>query len=67
MWKLRFYYKSGYKRGEVSKEEIFNTKEECRKRYREVFVYSDYALNPTVWCDNGKGGFKRYVEDLSMA
>jgi len=51
MFKLRFYKKSGSDRGNLDHEEFFATKEQAIERYREVFVRSDYGLNPTVWED----------------
>ena len=55
MFKLRFYKKSGYDKGNLDHEEFFNTKEQAIARYREVFVRSDYGLNPTMWEDqNGE-------------
>ena len=53
MFKLRFYKKSGYDKGNLDHEEFFNTKERAIERYREVFVRRDYGLNPTMWEDQG--------------
>lgn len=49
MYKLRFYKKSGIDKGNLDHEEFFSTKEAAFAQYRKVFVYSDYALNPTIW------------------
>ncbi len=49
MFKLRFYHKTGVNKGNCSHEEFFSTKQEMLKRYNEVFVYEDFALNPTLW------------------
>ena len=49
MWRIRYYYKSGKEKGNVSHEEDFLSKKDAEKRYREVFVYDDLSLNPTIW------------------
>ena len=49
MFKLRFYKKVGVDKGNLDREEFFDTKMEAFARYNEVFVYSDYSLNPTIW------------------
>lgn len=49
MYKLRFYKKTGYDKGNLDHEEFFNTLEEATERFKEVFIKEDYALNPTVW------------------
>lgn len=54
-FKLRVYKKFGVNKGNTDHEEFFLTKEEMDKRYKELFVHNDYALNPTAW--------KRHVED----
>lgn len=54
-FKLRIYKKFGTDKGNTDHEEFFLTKEEMDKRYEELFVRNDYALNPTAW--------KRHVED----
>lgn len=48
-FKLRFYKKNGYDKGNFDHEEFFFIKMEAFARYKEVFVYSDYSLNPTIW------------------
>ena len=48
-FKLRFYKKTGYDKGNLDHEEFFFTKLEAFTRYNEVFVRSDYSLNPTIW------------------
>lgn len=54
-FKLRIYKKFGTDKGNTDHEEFFSTKEEMDKRYKELFVRNDYALNPTAW--------ERHVED----
>ena len=49
MYKLRFYKLSGVDKGKIDHEEFFETKEEMHKRYKEVFVYDRFSLNPTAW------------------
>lgn len=49
MYKLRFYYLTGINKGNLKYEEFFNTKEELKKRYEEVFEYDLFSLNPTMW------------------
>lgn len=46
---LRHYYRTGANKGELERVEFFNTLEECKTAYEKVFVYDDYALNPTIW------------------
>ena len=45
MYKLRIYKKNGT----LDHEETFPQKEDMDKRYRELFVYKNYSLNPTAW------------------
>lgn len=49
MYKIRFYYLTGVNKGNLKYEEFFNTKEELKKRYEEVFEYNLFSLNPTMW------------------
>ena len=58
MFKLRFYKKAGYDKGNLDHEELFSTCEEAFSRYHEVFVYSDYSLNPTIW-ESVNGNWER--------
>lgn len=48
-YKLRIYFKTGYNKGNLHKEEFFPTKELMQERYEELFNSKDYALNPTTW------------------
>ena len=52
-YKLRIYVTSGPDKGNLDHEEFFDSIEELDKRYRELFVYKLYSLNPTVWKWNG--------------
>ena len=49
LFKLRFYKKTGSDKGNLDHEEYFATRDGAFARYREVFVRSDYSLNPTIW------------------
>ena len=44
-YKLRIYYKSGFQKGNLKREEFFSTKESMQQRFRP----KEYALNPTAW------------------
>ena len=48
-YKLRIYYKSGFQKGNLKREEFFSTKESMQQRYKELFNPREYALNPTAW------------------
>ena len=48
-YKLRIYYKSGFQKGNLKREEFFDSLEAMNKRYREMFKQKEYALNPTAW------------------
>lgn len=48
-YKLRIYYKSGFQKGNLKREEFFSTKESMQQRYKELFKLREYALNPTAW------------------
>lgn len=54
-FKLRVYKKFGVDKGNTDHEEFFLTREEMNKRYKELFIRNEYALNPTAW--------ERHVED----
>lgn len=54
-FKLRVYKKFGVDKGNTDHEEFFLTREEMDKRYKELFIRNEYALNPTAW--------ERHVED----
>lgn len=45
-YKLRIYYKSGAQKGNLKREEFFDSLDAMNKRYREP---KEYALNPTAW------------------
>ena len=60
-YKLRFYHKSGAHKGNLSHEEFFNTREEMDIRYKEVFVQTDYSLNPTAYEATKCGAWKRIM------
>lgn len=47
-YKLRIYYKSGAQKGNLKREEFFDSLDAMNKRYRELFK-PEYALNPTAW------------------
>lgn len=64
MWRLRFYNKDGVKKGDVSHEEDFDNKKAAEKRYREVFVESDYSLNPTIWYSLHGDVWERMCDDF---
>lgn len=61
MFKLRIYKKTGPDKGNLDHEELFGTEEEMNGRYRELFVYEDYSLNPTKW-KKVNNEWKRIVE-----
>lgn len=42
-YKLRIYYKSGFQKGNLKREEFFSTKESMQQRYRELFKPKEYA------------------------
>lgn len=48
-YKIRIYYKSGFQKGNLKREEFFSTKESMQQRYKELFKPREYALNPTAW------------------
>lgn len=48
-YKLRIYYKSGAQKGNLKREEFFDSLDAMNKRYRELFKLKEYALNPTAW------------------
>lgn len=48
-YKLRIYYKSGFQKGNLKREEFFDSLDAMNKRYRELFKPREYALNPTAW------------------
>ena len=58
MFKMRFYKKTGYDKGNLDHEEFFDTREQAEERYHEVYVEKDFALNPTVWEDRDGEWFR---------
>lgn len=48
-YKLRIYFKSGAQKGNLKREEFFDSLDAMNKRYRELFKPKKYALNPTAW------------------
>ena len=48
-YKLRIYYKSGAQKGNLKREEFFDSLDAMNKRYRGLFKPKEYALNPTAW------------------
>lgn len=48
-YKLRIYYKSGAQKGNLKREEFFDSLDAMNKRYRELFKPKENALNPTAW------------------
>lgn len=49
MYKLRIYHKKGSNKGNLDHEELFNTFDEMLNRYKELFNYKNFSLNPTAW------------------
>lgn len=52
-YKLRNYYTSGPKKGNVKNEELFDTKEQLDARYQELSRGASYNMRPTAWKKNG--------------
>ena len=48
-YKLRISYTSGAQKGNLKREEFFDSLDAMNKRYRELFRPKEYALNPTAW------------------
>lgn len=48
-YKLRIYFKSGAQKGNLKREEFFDSLDAMNKRYRELFKPKEHALNPTAW------------------
>ena len=40
---------SGAQKGNLKREEFFDSLDAMNKRYRELFKPKEYALNPTAW------------------
>lgn len=48
-YKLRIYFKSGAQKGNLKREEFFDSLDAMNTRYKELFKPREYALNPTTW------------------
>lgn len=48
-YKIRIYYTDGVKVGCLKAEEFFNSLDELKNRYKELFKYELFSLNPTAW------------------
>ena len=48
-YKMRIYHTKGPNKGQLDREELFNTLEDANNRYRELFNYNSFGLNPTIW------------------
>lgn len=48
-YKLRIYFKSGAQKGNLKREEFFDSLDAMQQRYKELFKPREYALNPTAW------------------
>lgn len=49
-YKLRVYKASGYDKGNLDREEFFQTHEDMDKRYKELSKHLEtYSLRPTAW------------------
>lgn len=48
-YKLCIYNTSGANKGNLNREEFFQTLEEMQKRFAELFIYNLFSLNPTAW------------------
>lgn len=53
MYKLRIYKQCGRDKGNLDKEEFFKTEIEAIERYNELRNPDHFALNPTLWRENG--------------
>ena len=59
-YKLRIYYKSGAQKGNLKREEFFDSLDAMNKRYRELFKPREYALNPTAWKKVNEEGLRMF-------
>ena len=48
-WKLRIYKQKGLDKGNLDHEEFFGSKEDMDCRYKSLFNYKAFALNPTAY------------------
>ena len=48
-YKLRIYKKTGADKGNLDHEDFFKTEEEMKNRYKDLFDYNSFGLNPTMW------------------
>lgn len=60
-FKVRFYHLSGPEKGNMSKEEFYDSFHEAVSRLREVFKPGLLALNATLWVADSSyaGGWRR--------
>lgn len=58
-YKLRIYVTSGIDKGNLDHEEFFDTIELMDARYKQLFVYNLYSLNPTAWEIDANGNWTR--------
>ena len=54
-YKLRIYKKTGADTGNLDHEEFFQTEEEMKSRYKDLFDYNSFGLNPTMWAIKSDG------------
>lgn len=52
-YKLRIYHTDGPEKGNLKKEEFFDTIQELNSRYEKLFQRSVYSLRPTAWENKG--------------
>ncbi len=52
-YKLRVYIASGERKGEIHHEEFFESKKQMNARYKELFLFELYSVNPTAWVNAG--------------
>lgn len=58
-YKLRIYKKTGTDKGNLDHEEFFQTEEEMMNRYKDLFDYNSFSLNPTMWVIKSNGEWSR--------
>lgn len=58
-YKLRIYKKTGTDKGNLDHEEFFQTEEEMKDRYKDLFDYNFFSLNPTMWAIKSNGEWSR--------
>lgn len=47
-FKLRIFFKTGFQKGNLRKEEFFESKAAMQQRYRSLYDPKEYDLNPTA-------------------